>query len=111
MYDLRDSGFPDLVADRLAAHRVSAELLGIEVTESAAMADPDRTRAALERLRAKGVRVSIDDFGTGYSSLAYLVGLPVDELKIDRSFVVGMPYSAQHAAIVRTTIAWDTICI
>jgi diguanylate cyclase (GGDEF)-like protein len=105
MYDLRDSGFPDLVADRLAAHRVSAELLGIEVTESAAMADPDRTRAALERLRAKGVRVSIDDFGTGYSSLAYLVGLPVDELKIDRSFVVGMPYSAQHAAIVRTTIS------
>jgi diguanylate cyclase len=104
MYDLRDESFPDLVAERLAVYGASANLLGIEVTESAAMADPNRTRNSLDRLRALGVRVSVDDFGTGYSSLAYLVGLPVDELKIDQSFVAGMATSEQHAAIVRSTI-------
>jgi EAL domain-containing protein (putative c-di-GMP-specific phosphodiesterase class I) len=105
MFDLRDDGFPDLVADRLAAHRVPASLLGVEVTESAAMADPARTRVVLERLQTLGVHVAVDDFGTGYSSLAYLVGLPVNELKIDRSFVARMGSSAQHAAIVRSTIS------
>lgn len=69
------------------------------------MADPQRTRTVLERLRGLGVRVSVDDFGTGYSSLSYLVGLPVDELKIDRSFVLGMRLSAQHATVVRSTIS------
>jgi EAL domain-containing protein (putative c-di-GMP-specific phosphodiesterase class I) len=105
MFDLRDDGFPDLVAERLAVHAATPDLLGIEVTESAAMADPNRTRTTLERLRALGVRVAVDDFGTGYSSLAHLVGLPLDELKIDRSFVVGMAFSTQHAATVRSTIS------
>ena len=105
MYELRDADFPRRVAARLAAHGADPALLGIEVTESAAMADPARTIAVLERLRALGARVSIDDFGTGYSSLAYLTSLPVDELKIDRSFVAGMQRSQQHATIVRSTIS------
>jgi diguanylate cyclase (GGDEF)-like protein len=105
MYELRDPALPELVAEQLKAHGVDAGLLGIEVTESAAMADPSRTRAVLDALRRLGARVSIDDFGTGYSSLAYLTSLPVDELKIDRSFVVGMHDSVQHDAIVRSTIS------
>ena len=105
MYDLRDRGFPAMVAELLAEHGVDPDLLGIEITESAAMADPLRTRAVLEGLRALGARVSIDDFGTGYSSLAYLTTLPVDELKIDRSFVLGMQGSAKDATIVRSTVS------
>src|ERR1051326_5133247 len=105
MYDLRDPDFPDLIIEKLKAHGVPATLLTIELTESAAMADPQRTRIVLERLRTLGVKVSVDDFGTGYSSLAYLVGLPVDELKIDRSFVLGMQLSAQHVTVVRSTIS------
>ena len=104
MYELRDETFPDFIAEQLTSCGVQPDLLGIEITESAAMADPARTRAVLSKLRAVGVRVAVDDFGTGYSSLAYLAGLPVDELKIDRSFVLGMRSSAQHATIVRATI-------
>jgi diguanylate cyclase (GGDEF)-like protein len=104
MYELRDETFPRFVADQLAASGVPPELLGIEITESAAMANTARTRTSLMHLRMTGVRVAIDDFGTGYSSLAYLAGLPVDEVKIDRSFVLGMRSSTQHAAIVRATI-------
>lgn len=104
MYELRDESFPSLVAEQLTSFGMHPDLLGIEMTESAAMADPARTCAVLGQLRALGVHVAVDDFGTGYSSLAYLAGLPVDELKIDRSFIVGMRSSAQHAAIVRATI-------
>ena len=69
------------------------------------MADPKRTRSVLEALRQLGLRGAVDDFGTGYSSRAYLVGLPVDELKIDRSFVLGMQTNAQHASVVRSRIS------
>jgi EAL domain-containing protein (putative c-di-GMP-specific phosphodiesterase class I) len=68
------------------------------------MADPRRALAVLERLRALGVRLSLDDFGTGHSSLSYLKRLPLDEVKIDRSFVMGMTEDDNDAAIVRTTI-------
>ena len=68
------------------------------------MADPRRAMAILERLRALGVRLSLDDFGTGHSSLSYLKRLPLDEVKIDRSFVMGMTDDDNDAAIVRTTI-------
>jgi EAL domain-containing protein (putative c-di-GMP-specific phosphodiesterase class I) len=68
------------------------------------MADPHRALDVLERLRALGVRLSLDDFGTGHSSLAYLKRLPLDEVKIDRSFVMGMSEDTNDAAIVRSTI-------
>ena len=87
MWDLRDDGLPGAGAALLREHGVPADCLRLELTESAVMGDAAQALAALARLRAAGVRVSVDDFGTGYSSLAYLTRLPVDELKIDRSFV------------------------
>ena len=66
--------------------------------------DPPRTKVVLERLSAMGIRLSIDDFGTGYSSLAYLTHLPIDEIKIDRSFVMNMVDNEDDATIVRSTI-------
>ena len=78
--------------------------LECEISEHTVMADPRRAMAILERLRALGVKLSLDDFGTGHSSLAYLKRLPLDEVKIDRSFVMGMTEDDNDAAIVRTTI-------
>jgi diguanylate cyclase (GGDEF)-like protein len=101
---LLDAGLPDLVARLLAEHRVPATLLRLEVTESAVMVDATRCMDVLQRLHDLGVKLSIDDFGTGYSSMSYLRRLPVDELKIDRSFVLGMTTTSQDAVLVRTAI-------
>jgi EAL domain-containing protein (putative c-di-GMP-specific phosphodiesterase class I) len=101
---LLDAGLPNLVARLLAEHRVPAALLRLEVTESAVMGDAARCMEVLQGLHDLGVRLSIDDFGTGYSSMAYLRRLPVDELKIDRSFVLGMTTTQQDAVLVRTAI-------
>jgi diguanylate cyclase (GGDEF)-like protein len=101
---LLDAGLPDLVQRLLTQHGVPAELLRLEVTESAVMGDAARCMAVLQRLHDLGVKLSIDDFGTGYSSMAYLRRLPVDELKIDRSFVLGMTTTSQDAVLVRTAI-------
>jgi diguanylate cyclase (GGDEF)-like protein len=101
---LLDASLPDLVTQLLDRHGVPAALLRLEVTESAVMADATRCLAVLQRLHALGVRLSIDDFGTGYSSMAYLRRLPVDELKIDQSFVLGMTVTEQDAVLVRTAI-------
>ena len=76
----------------------------LEITESAIMDDPQRAQATLDRLSALGFKLSIDDFGTGYSSLAYHKRLPVDELKIDKSFVITMERDTDDAQIVRSTI-------
>jgi diguanylate cyclase (GGDEF)-like protein len=92
------------VARLLAKHEVPAHLLELEITESSVMTDPKRAIAKLEELSAMGVRLAIDDFGTGYSSLSYLRRLPVDQLKIDRSFVMKMEASSDDAVIVRSTI-------
>jgi diguanylate cyclase (GGDEF)-like protein len=101
---LLDAGLPGMVARLLDEHRVPAELLRLEVTESAVMGDAARCMEVLQGLHDLGVRLSIDDFGTGYSSMAYLRRLPVDELKIDRSFVLGMTTTQQDAVLVRTAI-------
>jgi EAL domain-containing protein (putative c-di-GMP-specific phosphodiesterase class I) len=78
--------------------------LEVEITESAVMADPERSMHTLTRLREMGIRISIDDFGTGYSSLAYLQRLPVDEIKIDKSFVTDMATNTDNAYIVRSIV-------
>jgi diguanylate cyclase (GGDEF)-like protein len=83
---------------------VDAQRLELEITESMLMLDPARAKATLERLSAIGLSLSVDDFGTGYSSLANLKRLPVDVIKIDKSFVIDMPHDASDAAIVRSTI-------
>jgi EAL domain-containing protein (putative c-di-GMP-specific phosphodiesterase class I) len=102
---LLDPGFADRVLAILAAHRLPAQLHGLEITETTIMEDPDRALAVLTRLAGQGVRLSIDDFGTGYSSLAYLKSLPVHELKIDRSFVAGMVGNPRDQVIVDSTVA------
>ena len=97
----------DLVEQILAAlsqAQVPAERLELEITESCIMQDTDAAIATMRRLRGLGCRVSIDDFGTGHSSLSYLKLLPVDTLKVDRSFVKDLPDNRQDAAIVRAII-------
>ncbi len=102
--NLLDSEFPDQVKRLLKKRRVDPSLLELEITESTMLSDPVRTKRVLDKLSAMGVALSIDDFGTGYSSLAYLSQLPVNEIKIDRSFVMNMADSDNDAVIVRSTI-------
>jgi diguanylate cyclase (GGDEF)-like protein len=102
--DLLDIDFPARLETILAKHAISADAFCLEITESAIMDDPQRAQATLNRLSELGFKLSIDDFGTGYSSLAYLKRLPVDELKIDKSFVMNMEKDEDDAKIVRSTI-------
>jgi diguanylate cyclase (GGDEF)-like protein/PAS domain S-box-containing protein len=100
----RDAGFADNVAGALAEAGLPGSALEVEITERMLMDDVDSVRATLSRLKALGVRVAIDDFGTGYSSLGHLNQLPIDRIKIDRSFVHGLPDNAGNAAIARAII-------
>lgn len=102
--DLLDPELSTRLADILVRHGVPASAFCLEITESAIMDDPQRAEAMLNRLSEQGFKLSIDDFGTGYSSLAYLKRLPVHELKIDKSFVMGMETGEDDAMIVRSTI-------
>ncbi len=102
--DLLDPELSHRLAAILGRHGVPASAFCLEITESAIMDDPQRAEAMLNRLSEQGFKLSIDDFGTGYSSLAYLKRLPVDELKIDKSFVMGMEAGEDDAMIVRSTI-------
>ena len=102
--DLLDADFPLEVASALAQHGVDPGALILEVTESSIMLDAGRVNGVLACLSEFGVRISLDDFGTGYSSLTHLGTLPVNEVKIDRSFVAGMRSNATADAIVRSTI-------
>jgi diguanylate cyclase (GGDEF)-like protein len=101
---LLDLRLPDDVADVLGRHGAPAEALEIEVTETSLVHDPQRAGDVLGRLAAMGIGVAIDDFGTGYSSLAALRALPLDELKIDRSFVAAMVERDEDRIIVESTI-------
>jgi diguanylate cyclase (GGDEF)-like protein len=98
-----DGNLAAQVADALARHGLTAARISIEITESALMKDPDSAREVLQQLRDLGVELAIDDFGTGYSSLAYLRHLPVDCLKVDRSFVAEL--ADGHAEIATAVIA------
>ncbi|HEX2344534.1 MAG TPA: EAL domain-containing protein [Vicinamibacterales bacterium] len=99
---LRDPGFPDQVADLLRRRQRLASALVFEITENLILSDTTRSMTCLSRLHEMGVKLAIDDYGIGYSSLSYLRRLPVDRLKIDRSFVSGL--AAGDDAIVRSTI-------
>ena len=102
--DLLDQEFPARLDEVLRKHQVPPQAFCLEITESAIMDDPQRAEHTLNRLSERGFKLSIDDFGTGYSSLAYLKRLPVDELKIDKSFVMAMEKDEDDAKIVRSTI-------
>ena len=102
--DLMDADLPDFVIDCLGRHRIPPARLILELTESALMRDVNYAVRMLHRLRAIGIRLAIDDFGTGYSSLAQLKRMPVDEIKIDKSFVMQMTEDSDDAVIVRSTI-------
>ncbi len=128
--NLHDISLPTTIVALLAESGVAAEHLTLEVTESAVMSNPSDGLAILTELDRMGVTLAIDDFGTGYSSLAYLKQLPMNELKIDKSFVMDMEENENDAVIVRSTIdlahnlglkvtaegvetegAWDTLTI
>jgi diguanylate cyclase (GGDEF)-like protein len=102
--NLVDVDFPAQVGGLLERWDIEPALIEFEITESAMLTDPGRTRLILEQLSEMGIRLSIDDFGTGYSSLAYLKRLPVNEIKVDRSFVMNMDEDEDDATIVRSTI-------
>jgi predicted signal transduction protein with EAL and GGDEF domain len=104
MRDLHDPDLASNVATMLERWRVGSSRLVVEITENGLMADPNRALQNITALREMGIRIAIDDFGTGYSSLAYLKRLPVDELKIDRSFVRDLATDEDDLAIVRSTI-------
>jgi diguanylate cyclase (GGDEF)-like protein len=85
--------------------QLSPGLLEVEITEGTVMKDPDQAQRALSKLKSLGVRISIDDFGTGYSSLSYLKRFPIDTLKIDRTFIMGLPDDTEDGAIVDSMLA------
>jgi diguanylate cyclase (GGDEF)-like protein len=102
--DLLDFELADEVESMLAKHGIEPALLELEITENTILTDPERVRAVLGRLRELGVTLAIDDFGTGFSSLGQLKRLPVDIVKIDKSFVLNMAHDENDDVIVRSTI-------
>ena len=104
MRNIHDPQLPQTIAQLLQRWDARPELLRLEMTETVLAADPQRALQTMDSLRAMGVHIALDDFGIGYSSLAYLNRLPLDEIKIDRSFVIGMIDSESSATIVRATV-------
>jgi diguanylate cyclase (GGDEF)-like protein len=102
--DITDLRFDSRIAGLLNKHQLPPALLTLELTESGFIEDPERALRVLDSLAALGVNLSIDDFGTGYSSLSHLARMPVHEIKIDRSFVIGLETDVEFAAIVRSAI-------
>ncbi|GAA3918849.1 putative bifunctional diguanylate cyclase/phosphodiesterase [Litoribacillus peritrichatus] len=103
-YDLAYDDLPNYVSDLLVQCQLSTESLILEVTESAVMEDPEQALNVLHQFKSSGIKLAIDDYGTGYSSLSQLTSMPVDELKIDMSFVLKLDQSKDDQAIVRSTI-------
>ena len=101
---LHDGSFPDRIEELLEKHGIAPEQLELEITESVIMAEPAHALDILTRISRMGVALSIDDFGTGYSSLGYLKRLPVDAVKIDKSFVIHMTNDEDDAQIVRSIL-------
>jgi EAL domain-containing protein (putative c-di-GMP-specific phosphodiesterase class I) len=101
---LGDLDLPLQIADALSRRHLSPGLLVVEITEDFLLGNLDRARTVLNELHALGVRIAIDDFGTGYSALSYLRELPIDEVKLDRSFIAPITADLRAAAIVRTVI-------
>lgn len=102
---LVDVDLPAQISVMLAERRLPASALEVEITEESLMSDRARARTILSALRDYGVRIAVDDFGTGYSSLAYLRDLPIDELKLDRSFVMPMSDDPRAVALVSSVIS------
>jgi diguanylate cyclase len=102
---MTDTDLPERVAAMLAARNLPPGALQLEITEEFLMVDHDRALDILTRLRGQGIEISVDDFGTGFSSLSYLRDLPIDELKLDRSFVLPLIDHPRAAALVASTIS------
>ncbi len=105
VYQLRHDDLAETVRGALDRHGIDADLLALEITESAAMERPEQAIARLRDLRDMGIELAIDDFGTGYSSLAYLQSLPLQSLKLDRAFVRDLEHNPGDAAISAATVA------
>jgi diguanylate cyclase len=101
---LVDSDLPQRILTMLTIRGLPPGTLQLEITEEFLMGDRDRARTILTQLRANGIQIAVDDFGTGYSSLSYLRDLPIDELKLDQSFVFPMAHDTRAAALVASTI-------
>ncbi|MBL8348019.1 MAG: EAL domain-containing protein [Rubrivivax sp.] len=104
MLQFQTPGFADMVAQALEASGAEGSMLELELTERMLMSDLGEVRSALARLREMGVTITVDDFGTGYTSLAHLKDLPLHRLKIDRSFIAGLPEDAGSMAIARAIV-------
>jgi EAL domain-containing protein (putative c-di-GMP-specific phosphodiesterase class I) len=102
--DLQDPKLPIFIRETLRDHDLDPRYLTLEITENSLVHDFEYATVVLQCLRDLGARIAIDDFGTGHSSLAWIKNLPVDELKIDRSFVAELPDNRRDVAIVRATI-------
>ena len=102
---LQRDNIPAVVEAALKAHGIAGDRLKLELTESALVTDPDGIARTMRELKALGTKIAMDDFGTGYSNLAYLQSLPIDLLKIDRSFVIGMLDDRDKIAIVRAVLS------
>jgi diguanylate cyclase (GGDEF)-like protein/PAS domain S-box-containing protein len=102
--NLMNAAFPSHIEKLLRKYPVPTNLLEVEITESTLIGDPERALSVIDRIHSLGVRFAIDDFGTGYSSLGYLKRLPIDTLKIDRSFISDMLTDEQDAVIVQSTL-------
>jgi EAL domain-containing protein (putative c-di-GMP-specific phosphodiesterase class I) len=102
--DLVDDDLPEVLAEAMAANGIDGRSIMLEVTETALVDDPVRSRRTLERVRRLGTTVAIDDFGVGYSSLNVLLELPVDQIKLDHSFIIGIEHDRRAQAIVLATV-------